>query len=83
MHHISVLLYNIPCYTKKQLTELLDSLQGDETYEYDLTMMADYMRVEFSRFADDQDNAIIETLSDLEYLGLRQLVRSIEMEVYS
>lgn len=81
-HEITVVLHNIPCYTKFEIEDLLIKAECNEGASFDIFMMSDYIKIDFTRYFENQDNAIISILEDLEFTGLRRLLRSIEMEVY-
>lgn len=81
-HEISVLLYNIPCYTKEEIRQMLLQAECNIDAEFDIFMMSDYIKIEFTRYANSQDSALIDILEDLEFMDLRKLLSTIEMDVY-
>lgn len=81
-HEITVLLHNIPCYTKSEVTNLLIHAECNIDAEFDIFMMSSYIKIEFTRYSDSQDAALIDILEDLEFMGLRKLLSTIELEIY-
>lgn len=81
-HEISVLLHNIPCYTKRQINKKLLAADCNVEGSFDIFMFSDYIKIDFTRYEHSQDMALIDILYDLDYTGLRPLLRTIELEVY-
>lgn len=78
-YEITAILDNIHAYTKNEVWYKLSEIK-DEYFDFDIFMMQDYIKIDFSRTAKNQDEAIIHTLDDLENIGLRALLRTLEME---
>lgn len=78
-YEITTILDNTRAYTKNELWYKLSEVK-DEYFTFDIFMMQDYIKIDFSRVAKNQDEAIIHTLDDLENTGLRTLLRTLEME---
>ena len=82
-HDITVLLQNTSCLTKSEVYKLLTDAECNEGgCQFDIFMMSDYIKIEFSRFGNSQDAVLIDILEDLEFVGLRNLLSTIELEVY-
>lgn len=82
-HDITVLLHNTLSLTKSEVYELLVNAECNEGgCTFDIFMMSDYIKIEFSRYGSSQDAVLIDILEDLEFMGLRNLLSTIELEVY-
>ena len=78
-YEITVILENDKAYTKQEVLEQLDLLKDDD-FEYDVFMLGDHIKIVYDRYTTHQDEAIVDTLSDLSWLGFRYMLRSIEIE---
>lgn len=81
-HEITVVLHNTPCYTKTEIERILFDTECHIESLFDIFMMGDYIKVTFTKYHKKQDEAICDVLNDLEYANLRQLLSTIELEVY-